>query len=277
MRLLPGAEPFTHDGVPVLTADTVHISADWSALVLRHGTAFIGHRPDHGPTDSFYGYAELHTRSVYFDALLFGVIQRDHIDQLTEDLTDVFTGPREATRLATLKRRIAHFRSTYWRQHLTTHGTANDLLTAYKNQYRLPERFTDILAEAADHNRLIQTRENQQISGALGIITILGLPLTIIQVLGDQTPRHLITAPPPPLSPPPPSSSSTPSAGATQAAETVRTNRPTTSDRALPIQATQARRLDDGYDESGRRVSVLTTGLSVSGHIVGSPFQPSRL
>ncbi|MDT0318475.1 hypothetical protein [Streptomyces millisiae] len=126
------------------------------------------------------------------------MIQRDHIDQLTEDLTDVFTGPGEAARLATIERRIAHFRSTYWRQHLTTHGTANDLLTAYQNQYRLPERFTEILAEAADHNRLIQTHKNQQISGALGIITILGLPLTtaltVIQVLGYQTPWHLLTA-----------------------------------------------------------------------------------
>ncbi|WKX69380.1 hypothetical protein [Streptomyces sp. XD-27] len=126
------------------------------------------------------------------------MIQRTHIDRLTEDLAHVFTGPGEAHRLSTLERRIAHFRSTYWRQHLTTHGTANDLLIAYQHQYRLPDRFTEILAEAADHNRFIQTQENQQISGALGILTILGLPLGtalgILQVLGDENPWHLIAA-----------------------------------------------------------------------------------
>lgn len=44
----------------------------------------------------------------------------------------------------------------------------------------------------------IQTQENQQISGALGILTILGLPLGTalgaLQVLGDQNPWHLLTA-----------------------------------------------------------------------------------
>ncbi|GAA0523350.1 MULTISPECIES: hypothetical protein [Streptomyces] len=69
---------------------------------------------------------------------------------------------------------------------------------AYQHQYRLSDRFTEILAEAADHNRLIQTQENQQFSGALGILTILGLPLGTalgaLQVLGDQNPWHLLTA-----------------------------------------------------------------------------------
>ncbi|MEU4968236.1 hypothetical protein [Streptomyces smyrnaeus] len=127
------------------------------------------------------------------------MIQRTHIDHLTEDLAQVFTGPGEANRLSRLERRIAHFRSTYWRQHLTTtHGIANDLLIAYQHQYRLSDRFTEILAEAADHNRLIQTQENQQISGALGVLTILGLPLGtalgVLQVLGDEDPWHLVTA-----------------------------------------------------------------------------------
>ncbi|MGY1434569.1 hypothetical protein [Streptomyces reniochalinae] len=184
--------------VPQLTGAALRLSADWSALVLRQGAAFIGHRRDHGPSDPFYGYAELHARSIYLDALLLGMIQRTHIDHLTEDLAQVFTGPGEANRLSKLERRIAHFRSTYWRQHLTTHGIANDLLIAYQQQYRLSDRFTEILAEAADHNRLIQTQENQQISGALGVLTILGLPLGtalgVLQVLGDDDPWHLVTA-----------------------------------------------------------------------------------
>ncbi|MFI2369369.1 hypothetical protein [Streptomyces sp. NPDC018833] len=92
----------------------------------------------------------------------------------------------------------ARFRSTYWRQHLTAHGPANDLLLAFQEQHRLPARFTEILAEAADYSRLVQTRESQQISGALGILTILGLPLTtaltILQVLGDNSVTHLLLA-----------------------------------------------------------------------------------
>ena len=61
----------------------VRISADWSALVLRHSAAFLGHRADAGEGD-FYDFAALHARTVYLDALLLGTLQRDHIDQLTE-------------------------------------------------------------------------------------------------------------------------------------------------------------------------------------------------
>ena len=60
-------------------------------------------------------------------------------------------------------------------------------------------RDTDqILAEAADYSRLVQTQESQQIAGALGVLTILGLPvstaLAILQVLGDADPVHLVIA-----------------------------------------------------------------------------------
>ncbi|MFF9485472.1 hypothetical protein [Streptomyces sp. NPDC014676] len=171
---------------PDRTEHALRISADWSALVLRHGAAFLGHRADPGEGD-FYGFAQLHGRTVYLDALLLGSIQRDHIDELTDDLSGVFDGPKLARRMSTLERHIATFRSTYWRQHLTAHGPANELLLGFQAQYRLAERFDEILAEAADYARLVQTQESQQIAGALGVLTVLGLPvgtaLSILQVL----------------------------------------------------------------------------------------------
>ncbi|MFF0226658.1 hypothetical protein [Streptomyces sp. NPDC004629] len=176
---------------------TVRISADWSALVLRQGAAFLGHRPDTGAGD-FFDFGALHSRTVYLDALLLGALQRDHIDELTDELSGVFESSRLAHRVAGLERNIAVFRSTYWRQHLTAHGPANDLLLAFQNQHRLPARFNAILAEAADYSRLVQTQESQQISGALGVLTILGLPLgtalSILQVLGDDSVTHLLIA-----------------------------------------------------------------------------------
>jgi hypothetical protein len=177
--------------------DTLRISADWSALVLRQGAAFLGHRPDTGAGD-FYEFGALHSRTVYLDALLLGALQRDHVDELTDELSEVFSSTRLARRVAALERNIAVFRSTYWRQHLTAHGAANDLLLAFQHQHRLPARFTEILAEAADYSRLVQTQESQQISGALGVLTILGLPvgtaLGILQVLGDTSLTDLLIA-----------------------------------------------------------------------------------
>lgn len=188
--------------LPPETADeqlkeAVRISADWSALVLRQGSAFLGHRTDTGAGD-FFEFAALHSRTVYLDALLLGALQRDHIDELTDELSEVFNSSQLARRVAALERNIAVFRSTYWRQHLTAHGPANDLLLAFQNQHRLPVRFHEILAEAADYSRLVQTQESQQISAALGVLTILGLPLgtalSILQVLGDNSVADLLIA-----------------------------------------------------------------------------------
>ncbi|MFE2022224.1 hypothetical protein ACFW9O_29725 [Streptomyces sp. NPDC059499] len=196
-RSTPADFPLAPETAAVELSSAVRISADWSALVLRQGAAFLGHRPDTGDGD-FYAFGALHSRTVYLDALLLGSLQRDHIDELTEELSDVFDTRRLARRVATLERNIAVFRSTYWRQHLTAHGPANELLLAFQNQHRLPDRFGEILAEAADYSRLVQTQESQQISGALGALTILGLPLGtslgVLQVIGDESVSHLLVA-----------------------------------------------------------------------------------
>jgi hypothetical protein len=196
-RAAPSDVPLAPEHLPELRADADRISADWSALVLRQGAAFLGHRADSGPGD-FYDYAVGNARGVYLDALLLGTAQRDHIDELTDDLSAVFSGSGLSRRVGELERRISVFRSTHWRQHLNAHGPANDILLAFQAKYRLPERFSQILAEAADYSRLAQTQESQQIAGALGVLTILGLPLStalsILQVLGDSSGTDLLVA-----------------------------------------------------------------------------------
>ncbi|WP_329180026.1 hypothetical protein [Streptomyces sp. NBC_01477] len=196
-RSVPDDLPLAPEALPELRAAVRRISADWSALVLRQGAAFLGHRPDTGAGD-FYDWAEYNARTVYLDALLLGTAQRDRIDELTDDLSAVFEGPGLARRVAALEQHIALFRSTLWRQHLSAHGPANDLLVAFQAEHRLPERFEQILAEAADYARLVQTQESQQIAGALGVLTVLGLPLgtalSVLQVLGDSHPWHLALA-----------------------------------------------------------------------------------
>ncbi|MET8184968.1 hypothetical protein ABZV15_04105 [Streptomyces sp. NPDC005246] len=196
-RSNPADFPLAPETSAAELSSAVRISADWSALVLRQGAAFLGHRADAGDGD-FYEFGALHSRTVYLDALLLGSLQRDHIDELTDELSDVFDTTQLARRVAMLERNIAVFRSTYWRQHLTAHGPANELLLAFQQQHRLPDRFGEILAEAADYSRLVQTQESQQISGALGILTILGLPLGtalgILQVIGDESLSHLLVA-----------------------------------------------------------------------------------
>ena len=105
---------------------------------------------DAGSEEDFYAFGALHARTVYLDALLLGSLQRDHIDELTDELSEVFDGSRLARRVGAFESDIAQFRSTYWRRHLTAHGPANELLLAFQAQHRLPERLAETLAEVAD-------------------------------------------------------------------------------------------------------------------------------
>ncbi|MBQ1088973.1 hypothetical protein [Streptomyces sp. B93] len=190
--------PPTPERLERVAAEAVRISADWSALVGRHGAAFLGHRSDSGDGD-FYAFALELARTVHLDALLFGMVQRDHLDALGDELSTLFADSTGlARRVSALERHITVFRSTYWRRHQTVHGPADGLLRAFQTQHRLPELFADVLAEAADYGRIVQTRDNQQIAGALGVLTILGLPLgtalSVLQVLGDDDVGHLLIA-----------------------------------------------------------------------------------
>ncbi|MEV7285102.1 hypothetical protein AB0O01_11175 [Streptomyces sp. NPDC093252] len=192
--------PATPQTLDRVATEAIRLSADWSALVLTHGTGFLGHRPDRGDGD-FYDFAQGQIRSVHLDTLLLGMVQRDHLNALADQLSTVFgtgTGPGLARRVAALERDLAAFRSAYWRPHQNVHGPAAGLLRAFHTLHRMPEHFDAVLAEAADYSRLVQTRESQQIAGALGVLTILGLPLgtalSILQVLGDENPRHLLLA-----------------------------------------------------------------------------------
>ncbi|NGO10146.1 hypothetical protein G5C60_21780 [Streptomyces sp. HC44] len=123
-RSMEADNPSPPERLERIAGEAIRMSADWSALIGRHGAAFLGLRPDQGEGD-FYEFAMLQVRSVHLDALLLGMVQRDHLDALADELSMVFDGgPGLAWRVASVEQNIAGFRSTYWRQHQTVHGPA---------------------------------------------------------------------------------------------------------------------------------------------------------
>ncbi|MEU5891708.1 hypothetical protein ABZ835_33445 [Streptomyces sp. NPDC047461] len=52
------------------------------------------------------------------------------------------------------------FRSAYWRQHLTAHGAANDLLLAFQNQHRLPARAKTRMAMELEADLMVSWRRS---------------------------------------------------------------------------------------------------------------------
>lgn len=160
-----------------IASSTLRLSRDWSALVLRDGTAFLGRRPDRGADDPFFGSAELYFRSIYLDALLLGMIQRAALVSIADDVAALGDPIRRPGAVHALERRLTEFRNVYWWSHLSGHGSVNDLTAAYGRQHRLPELSRQVVEEVGYYASQVQTAAADRASALLGLLTLVGLPL----------------------------------------------------------------------------------------------------
>ncbi|WP_239376836.1 hypothetical protein [Frankia sp. Cj5] len=195
-RTSPDDYPPDPDHADQLLGGTVVLSGDWRGLVTRDGAAFVGLRRDRGDRDPFLGYAQLYAHTTYLDAILLGMIQRSHIEAMVDEAARAFDADDMPRHLPKLEEQAARFRSIYWLRDASAHGSANDILTAYQSQHRLPERFDAVLAEIADLNRIVQTQEGQRVAAALGLLTVVGLPFGtafgVLQIIGTNSLFYLM-------------------------------------------------------------------------------------
>ena len=171
--------------------EIIRLSSDWHAVVLRDGMSVVGIRPDRGPEDPFFGYAELYLRSIYLDAVLLGMLQKQGLVRLEERMAAALDTSLTATMIE-LEREVSSFRHRLWAQHLTPHGVPNRLLAAYQRQHMLRERFEQILTQINDFNRLTREDENRHVNSAVVVFTLVtvpaGIALAFLQVLETNEP-----------------------------------------------------------------------------------------
>ncbi|WP_433151911.1 hypothetical protein ACQPZ8_16320 [Actinomadura nitritigenes] len=172
--------------------ERIWLSADWSGLVLREGMALTGTRPDRGASDPYYNHAALYARTIYLDAILIGLLQLHGICELEDALAEALDGDGAADAMPRMERRIAAFRHQLWWQHLSSHGVPDQILEAFHRHHRLPERFSQVLAEINDFNRLARENQAHHINGTVLLFTLMTVPagtaLALLQVVGGKNP-----------------------------------------------------------------------------------------
>ncbi|MEU2563669.1 hypothetical protein ABZ626_30720 [Streptomyces longispororuber] len=167
-----------------LFAGRVRFSADWQALVLRDGTAFLGTSPDPGDDTSFHATAARFVHTLYLDTFLLGRLQILGVNSLANALSGLRAHEADARRLLALEGRMIDLRRALWSSHVTVHGKANELLERFQEQHRLPELLTragDALADAA---RYVDTARARRSSVALGLLSAVGLPFGVTYAAG---------------------------------------------------------------------------------------------
>ncbi|MEU6715033.1 hypothetical protein ABZ897_26515 [Nonomuraea sp. NPDC046802] len=112
-------------------------------------------------------------RSIYLDAVLLGVLQKQGLTRLEDRMAGALDSSASTT-MAELEQEVSSFRHRLWAQHLTPHGIPNRLLIAYQRQRALPERYEQVLTEISDFNRLARDDESRHVNGAAVVFSRYG-------------------------------------------------------------------------------------------------------
>jgi hypothetical protein len=162
-------------------AQQLLLSADLRAAVSRDGIALVGLRADRGSLDrtEFFNGAQFFTHGLYTDVLLVALAQRLLISKLGSAIHAVASGEASEDDLDRLERRLLAFRSNYWISDFAPQGAQNDFLRLYQVEHRLGDRLQQIATDISDYSRRVQISASEATNAALGIIALVGLPLSI--------------------------------------------------------------------------------------------------
>jgi hypothetical protein len=163
-----------------LLSSRIEISADWSALVLRDGAAFIAHPRD--SSEFIRRFGSVYFRSIYIDAFVLGRLQQFGLRQLTDDLVDLQDPSRHPREIERLAARMNRFRNELWWQHLTEHGVANELLVALHRQHRIPELLEQVRSELADYVEQASLRAGRLLNVFAALFAVVGLLGVAVEV-----------------------------------------------------------------------------------------------
>lgn len=167
-----------------LFAGRVRLSADWQALVLRNGAAFVGTSPDPGGEAGFHPTAAALVHTIYLDAFLLGRLQVLGVNLLANALAELPTRTAEARRLLGLERKQIELRRALWSSHITAHGYANALLERFQQQHRLPGLLVQAGTALADAARYVETARARRSGLAIGLLSTVGVPFAVAYSAG---------------------------------------------------------------------------------------------
>ena len=169
----------------LLLRSLLKLSADWRALVLRDGAAFVGLRPHDPQRPSFLDLGQLLVHTVYTDVFILGFLQRQVMHSYANRLALELARDFDPALLSELEHDFIRVRTSLWWEKTTARGVGNTLLREFQLQNRLNELVAKVREDLSDSARLVQTESAGRQDVALGALSILGLPFGLVFAVGS--------------------------------------------------------------------------------------------
>lgn len=168
---------------PELGIQDITVSASWVAAVLRTGCAFVGRTPERG--DDFHSMAEVHVHSLYLDAILVGLLQRDCIEERTNGLVTTWESKARVKDIARQERLIIQLRGQAWWLEISQAENPNRLLGALQTQYRLPDQLERLNRDVMDLARITDAARQERTNRLLNILVVASAALGFAALIAD--------------------------------------------------------------------------------------------
>jgi hypothetical protein len=166
---------------PEIQQSVFDLSADWTAIVLRDGAAFLT-TPGRPPSSFLTDLAGTLVATVYTDAFLLGLLQSISLSAFTDELAQIRDPARSIVEVEGLDARLSRLRNALWWQQVTQSGHANRLIELFHAQRRLPRIMEQTTAELESYVRQTTLRTNRTLTIAVSVFALFGLVSAAVDV-----------------------------------------------------------------------------------------------
>jgi len=168
---------------PELGIQDLTISRSWVAAVLRTGSAFVGSTAER--SDPFHITAEIHVHTIYLDAILVALIQRDCIEERSNALVAAWESSTPVKEIARQERQIINLRGQAWWLEISQAENPNRLLSALQIQFRLPEQLERLNRDVLDLARITDAARQERTNRSLNFLVIASAALGLAALIAE--------------------------------------------------------------------------------------------
>jgi len=178
---LPTGVSVGSDRVDTLRLAIDRISDEWSSFSAVEGTAYVASAPSELDPQviDILRQRTFRFHTIEVDAFLLAEAQDMLSTSISDRLYLAQINKDAASGAIDTKRALVQFRQMYWGDRIAERGfTANRLLVARRNVKDLPARISQLKVDAEEAVSSASERANEDTSAALGVLTVVGLPIS---------------------------------------------------------------------------------------------------
>ena len=144
--------------------------------VTPFGAAIVGTRRDaKGGPETQYVRDAIAVRTLYSDAMLLGICQREILNQISDSIAECGDPIDSARRVKAISGDLRIFRNTWYWSEFSTWRHPDKLLEGFQSIHQIPERLKEVTDEIRSYREEIELESQRRLTWLVTALTLVGL------------------------------------------------------------------------------------------------------